>query len=231
MNVWGYDPYMSVDSAWRLRAVVQHARDLDTIYRQADYLLVQVTSTPETRGMINAAAIARMKPGVRIINIARGELVDNDAIRAALSVGKVARYVTDFPCNALQGVPGVVSIPHLGASTPESEEKCAVMAAQELADYLINGNTKNSVNLPDVWLARNGVQRLCVIHRNVPKMLNRILDLVSGENINVEHMINKARGDVAYTVLDLSQRLSDETREHIAGMKEVMRVRLLDAAE
>ena len=231
MNVWGYDPYMSVDSAWRLRAVVQHARDLDTIYRQADYLLVQVTSTPETRGMINAAAIAKMKPGVRIINIARGELVDNDAIRSALSVGKVARYVTDFPCNALQGVKGVVSIPHLGASTPESEEKCAVMAAQELADYLHNGNTKNSVNLPDVWLARNGVQRLCVIHRNVPKMLNRILDLVAGDNINVEHMINKARGDVAYTVLDLSERLSESIVQRIREMKDVMRVRLLDAAE
>lgn len=228
MNVWGYDPYMSVDSAWRLRAVVQHARDLDTIYRQSDYILVQVTCNDETRGMINAAAIAKMKPGVRVINIARGELVDNAAMRSALSVGKVARYVTDFPCNALQGVEGVVSIPHLGASTPESEEKCAVMAAQELADYLLNGNTKNSVNLPDVWLARTGKQRLCVIHRNVPRVLNRILDLIGGENINVEHMINKARGDVAYTVLDMGAALPAELADRIRGMNEVMRLRVLD---
>ena len=227
MKVWGYDPYMSVDAAWRLRAAVQHARDLDTVYRNADYILVQVTSTPETRGMINAAAISKMKPGVRIINIARGELVDNDAIRSALSVGKVARYVTDFPCNALQGVEGVVAIPHLGASTPESEEKCAVMAAQELADYLHNGNTKNSVNLPDVWLARVGKQRLCVIHRNVPGMLNRILDLVASENINVEHMINKARGDVAYTVLDVGESMPAEVGARIQAMSEVMRVRVI----
>ncbi|MCD8388895.1 MAG: 3-phosphoglycerate dehydrogenase family protein [Oscillospiraceae bacterium] len=227
MTVWGYDPYLSVDAAWRLRSEVKHAADLDTIFRESDYLMVQVHCNDETRGMINAAAISKMKPGVRIINLARGELIDDNAMLSALSCGKVARYITDFPNNKLVGVSGVVATPHLGASTPESEDKCAVMAAEELNDYLENGNLKNSVNLPNVSLARAGVCRLCVIHRNVPKMLNRFLDLIAAQNINVEHMINKSRGNVAYTIIDAGAPLGPDITDTIATMEEVLRVRVL----
>lgn len=227
MTVWGYDPYLSVDAAWRLSRKVHHAPDLETIFRLSDYVLVQVHYNESTRHMLGAAEFAKMKPGVRIINLARGELVDDDAMLAALSVGKVACYVTDFPNNKLAGVKGVIATPHLGASTPESEEKCAVMAAQELADYLLNGNTKNAVNLPNAVLERKGKCRLCVIHRNVPGMLNAFLDLVSEAKLNVEHMINKARDDVAYTMLDLGDTLGAEVVEKIQAMPDVYRVRLV----
>lgn len=227
MTVWGYDPYMSIDAAWRLSRKVKHAADIETIFRQSDYVLVQVHYTAETHHMIGAAEIAKMKPGVRVINLARGELVDDDAMLAALSCGKVSNYVTDFPNNKIVGARGVIATPHLGASTPESEEKCAVMAAQELADYLLNGNIKNSVNLPNVTLDREGVSRLCVIHDNVPRMLNSFLDLVGGANINVEHMINKARGDIAYTIIDLGALPGQEILQKIQSMPEVKRVRVI----
>ena len=227
MNVWGYDPYLSVDAAWRLSRKVNHAPDLDTIFRLSDYVLVQVHYNESTRHMLGAAEFAKMKPGVRIINLARGELVDDDAMLAALSVGKVACYVTDFPNNKIAGVKGVIATPHLGASTPESEEKCAVMAAQELADYLLNGNTKNSVNLPNAVLERKGVCRLCVIHKNVPRMLNAFLDLVGGADLNVEHMINKARGELAYTMIDLGDKLGEDIVEKIHSIPDVYRVRLV----
>ena len=227
MEVWGYDPYLSVDAAWRLRSEVNHAPDLDTLFRVSDYLTLHMAATNETKGMINAGAIAKMKPGVRIVNFARGALINDADMLAALSAGKVARYVTDFPNNALVGAAGVVALPHLGASTPESEDKCAIMAAQELADYLKNGNTRNSVNLPNVTLDRAGAARLCVIHRNVPRMLNRFLDLIGAQNINVEHMINKARGDVAYTLIDTGSPLDQEIIGKIAAMDEVLRVRVI----
>lgn len=227
MDVWGYDPYLSVDAAWRLSSDVNRAADLETLCRMSDYIMVQVHYNDSTRGMIDASAIAKMKAGVRIINLARGELVDDDAMLAALSAGKVARYVTDFPNEKLVGAQGVVAMPHLGASTPESEDKCAVMAAQELADYLKSGNTKNAINLPDVKLDRAGAARLCVIHRNVPRMIHRFLDLIGAENINVEHMINKARGKVAYTIIDIDGPLSAEITDKIAAMNEVLRVRVL----
>ena len=227
MTVYGYDPYMSVDAAWRLNSVVKHAADLDTVFRCSDYIMVQVHYNDETRHMLGAEQFAKMKDGVRIINLARGELVDDEAMLAAIESGKVARYVTDFPNNRLVGAANVVAMPHLGASTPESEEKCAVMAARELADYLYNGNIKNGVNLPSVRLERAGVCRLCVIHRNVPRMINNFLDLIGAENINVEHMINKPRGDVAYTIIDTGSEISNEIVEKINAMDAVMRVRVI----
>jgi len=227
MTVYGYDPYMSVDAAWRLNSVVRHAADQDIIFRESDYIMVQVHYNDETRHMLGAEQFAKMKQGVRVINLARGELVDDEAMLAALESGKVARYVTDFPNNALVGKKNVVAIPHLGASTPESEEKCAVMAAQELADYLYNGNIKNGVNLPSVRLERAGVARLTVIHRNVPRMINHFLDLIGAENINVEHMINKPKGDVAYTIIDTGSDIPAEIEAKIAAMDEVMRVRVI----
>lgn len=227
MTVYGYDPYMSVDAAWRLKSVVQHADDLDTIFRVSDYIMVQVHCNDETRGMLGAEQFAKMKQGVRIINLARGELVNDEALIDAIDVGKVARYVTDFPNDRLVGIANVVAMPHLGASTPESEEKCAVMAAQELADYLYNGNIKNGVNLPNVYLERAGKARICVIHKNVPRMINRFLDLIGEQNINVEHMINKPRGDVAYTIIDTGSDIPAEIEQKIAAMTEVMRVRVI----
>ena len=227
MTVYGYDPYMSVDAAWRLKSVVQHADDLDTIFRVSDYIMVQVHCNDETRGMLGAEQFAKMKQGVRIINLARGELVNDEALIDAIDVGKVARYVTDFPNDRLVGIANVVAMPHLGASTPESEEKCAVMAARELADYLYNGNIKNGVNLPNVYLERAGQARICVIHKNVPRMINRFLDLIGEQNINVEHMINKPRGDVAYTIIDTGSDIPAEIEQKIAAMAEVMRVRVI----
>ncbi len=227
MTVYGYDPYMSVDAAWRLKSVVQHADDLDTIFRVSDYIMVQVHCNDETRGMLGAEQFAKMKQGVRIINLARGELVNDEALIDAIDVGKVARYVTDFPNDRLVGIANVVAMPHLGASTPESEEKCAVMAASELADYLYNGNIKNGVNLPNVYLERAGQARICVIHKNVPRMINRFLDLIGEQNINVEHMINKPRGDVAYTIIDTGSDIPAEIEQKIAAMTEVMRVRVI----
>ena len=227
MTVYGYDPYLSVDAAWRLSSEVRRADDLDAIFKKSDYIMIQVHCNDSTRGMLNADAFAKMCDGVRVINLARGELVDDEAMLAALESGRVARYVTDFPNDRIVAAKGVVAMPHLGASTPESEEKCAVMAAQELADYLDNGNTKNSVNLPDVRLERQGVCRLCVIHKNQPRMLNRILDLIGAENINVEHMINKPRGDVAYTIIDAGSDIGAEIEQKIAAMDAVMRVRTI----
>ena len=227
MNVIGYDPYMSVESAWRISSEVRHAEDLGTIYRSADYVLVQLHLTDKTRGMLNAEAFRQMKDGVRIINLARGALVDSDAILAALASGKVARYVTDFPDKKVIGAKGVVAFPHLGASTPESEEKCAVMAAQELADYLLDGTTHNSVNLPDVSLERAGEGRICVIHDNVPRMINGFLDIIGSHDFNVEHMINKNRGEIAYTIIDVGSPVTPEIADSIASMPHVRRVRVL----
>ncbi len=227
MDVMGYDPYLSIEGAWRLSSDVKHAEDLGTIYRSSDYILIQVHHNESTHHMLNAEAFAQMKDGVRIINLARGGLVDDDAILTALQSGKVARYVTDFPSNKTIGVKGVVAFPHLGASTPESEEKCAVMAAEELADYILNGNIRNSVNMPQLVLERAGVCRLCAMHDNVPRMLNSFLDIIGSENINVEHMQNKARGSVAYTVIDLGSAVSPELAARFAAVPHVKRLRIL----
>ena len=227
MEVIGYDPYMSVESAWRISGDVQPAQDIASVYRNADYLLIQLHDTEKTHHMLSAEAFSQMKDGVRVINLARGGLVDTDAMLAALASGKVARYVTDFPNGKLAGAKGVVAIPHLGASTPESEEKCAVMAAQELADYLLNGNVHNSVNLPELSLDRAGVARICVIHRNVPHMINGFLDIISEADINVEHMINKARGDLAYTMIDVGSPVTQAMAERISALEHVKRVRII----
>ena len=227
MDVLGYDPYMSVESAWRISSEVRHADDLGMIFRSSDYILIQLHLNDSTRGMLGAQAFAQMKNGVRIINLARGGLVDSDAILAALASGKVARYVTDFPDSKVIGQKGVVAFPHLGASTPESEEKCAVMAAQELADYLLDGNTKNCINLPDVNLDRAGRGRICVIHDNVPRTLNGMLDIIGQENLNVEHMINKARGSIAYTIIDVDEPVTPEIELRLAAIPHVRRIRLL----
>ena len=227
MEVVGFDPYLSVEAAWHLHSDVKHAEDVQSLYRTCDYILVQVHHNEKTHHMIDAEALAQMKDGVRLINLARGGLVDEQAMLAALSSGKVARYVTDFPSAALAGAQNVVAFPHLGASTPESEEKCAIMAAQELADYLLNGNIHNSVNMPELTLERAGVCRVCAIHDNIPRMLNSFLDIIGGENINVEHMQNRARGPVAYTVIDLGSPIGEDLAARLRAVPHVRRVRIL----
>ncbi|MDD6090229.1 MAG: 3-phosphoglycerate dehydrogenase family protein [Clostridiales bacterium] len=227
MEVYGYDPFMSVDAAWRLSREVIRAENIDTVFENCDYISINVPYTCETHHMFDDAAFARMKPGVRIVNESRAEVVDDEAITAALDCGKVAKYVTDFPNETILKAPNVIAMPHLGACTPESEDRCAEMAATELYDYLANGNIKNSVNLPDATLSRMGVCRLCVLHRNVPRMLTRILDYISDLNINVEHMINKPRGEYAYTIVDLGERIGEDTAASIRSMSDVLRVRVI----
>ena len=227
MNVLGYDPFMSVDAAWILSREVKRADSLDDIFRAADYISLNVPYNEQTHHTINAKTLAQMKDGVRIINESRAEVVDDAAITEALKSGKVAKYVTDFPNKEILKAPNVIAMPHLGACTPESEERCAMMSARELADYLENGNIKNSVNMPNASLARLGVCRLCVLHRNVPKMLTKILDFISDRNINVEHMINKGRGEYAYTIVDLGKKIGPKTVEEMKKIDNIVRIRVL----
>ena len=227
MTVRGYDPYISIESAWRLSRNVIHVDYVEEIFRTCDYISLNVPYTESTHHMIDATALSYMKPGVRIMNESRAEVVDDDAMLEAIASGRVGKYVTDFPNEKLIGKKNVICTPHLGACTPESEEKCAVMAAQELYDYLVNGNIKNSVNLPNATLERLGESRLCVIHRNVPNIINSILDLVSARNINVEHMLNKPRGAYAYTMMDLSEKVNGEITGQLSRQPNVLRVRVL----
>lgn len=227
MMVYGYDPFLSVDAAWKLSGNIKHAHGLDTIYRNCDYITLHVPYIKDTHHLLNDEAFDMMRDGVRVINLARGELVDDDAMLKALDSGKVAKYVTDFPNEKSVAFPNTIPMPHLGASTPESEEKCALMAARELVDYLKNGNIKNSVNMPNVKLARLGVARICVIHRNVPRILNKMLDFIGDGDINIEHMVNKPRGEFAYTMIDTGSEISEEIVNGIQEMKNVFRVRVL----
>lgn len=227
MTVYGYDPFMSVDAAWQLSRSVIHCDNLDEIYRNSDYISINVPYTESTHHMINAQSLRMMKDGVRIINESRAEVVNDEAMTIALDRGKVAKYVTDFPNETILKAPNVIAMPHLGACTPESEDRCAVMAARELYDYLLNGNIKNSVNLPNASLNRMGVCRLCVLHHNVPRMLTRILDFISDRNINVEHMINKPRDKYAYTIVDLGDRIGEDVADAIRAMDDVIRVRVI----
>ena len=224
MTVYGYDPFMSVEAAWRLSREVKHAESLDDIFRNSDYISLNVPYTSSTHHLLNAESFAKMKQGVRIINESRAEVVDDEAMTAALDSGRVGKYVTDFPNEVILKAPNVIALPHIGACTPESEDRCAEMAAAELYDYL-----ENSVNLPNASLPRMGVCRLCVFHRNVPKMLTKILDFISERDINVEHMINKPRGDYAYTIIDLGKKIGPRTADAIRAMPDILRVRVIYA--
>ena len=228
MTVYGYDPYLSVDAALAMSRLIHRAMDLETIYKNCDYISVHVPQTPETKGMINTDSIHMMKGGVRIINLARGGLVNDDDMLEALESGKVGAYVTDFPNNKILQGKNVVAIPHLGASTPESEENCAVMAAQELREYLENGNIRNSVNLPTLDQAWSGISRLCVIHRNTPGVIASITGLLSKDNVNVENMTNKSKKDYAYTIVDLGSRVKESLADEVRAIEGVLRVRLLN---
>ena len=204
MTVYGYDPYLSVESAWNLSRSVIHAKDLKEIYANCDYITIHVPLTPDTKNTVCEETIAQMKDGVRILNFARAALVNDEDILKALDSGKVASYVTDFPTDAVIGQEGVIAIPHLGASTPESEDNCATMASKQLIDYIENGNIKNSVNLPNLEMPRTGNTRICVIHKNIPGVISAITSKASAHNINIENLSNKSKKDMAYTMLDVN---------------------------
>lgn len=227
MDVYGFDPFMSVEAAWQLSREVKRAENPEEIFRKSDYISINVPYNEKTHHMFSVREFAMMKTGVRIINESRAEVVDDEAMTAALDAGKVGKYVTDFPNETILKAPNVIALPHIGACTPESEERCAEMAAAELYDYLENGNIRNSVNLPDATLDRMGVCRLCVLHRNVPRMLTRILDFISEREINIEHMINKPRDQYAYTIIDLGKKLGPQTADAIRAMPDILRVRVI----
>jgi D-3-phosphoglycerate dehydrogenase len=228
MDVYGYDPYLSVDTALRLDRHIHVVQDINELYRRADYITIHIHFTPQTRHMINGDTIAHMKNGVRFINMARGEIVDDEAMLSALDTGKVATYITDFPTNKLVRSPHVVAMPHLGASTPESEQNCAVMAVRELKDYLENGNIRNSVNFPQVVMERSGVMRMCIVHKNVPAMLANITTLLSKDGVNVENLSNKSKGDYAYTMVDLGNKVEEDVIADVKNLANVIRVRVIE---
>ena len=227
MQVYGYDPYLSVKSAWNLTHNAVHINDINEIFEKCDYITIHVPLTDSTKNLVNAASIAKMKDGVRILNFARGGLVNNDDLKAALESGKVAAYVTDFPSDDVIGVDGVIAIPHLGASTPESEDNCSSMAAKELIDYIENGNIVNSVNLPEITMPRSGKKRICVIHKNIPNVLTSITGIFAKDGINIENLLNKSKGDYAYTMLDIDVDAAEPEAVQIKAIDGVIRVRIL----
>ncbi len=227
MSVIGYDPFLSPEAAETLKKEVTINNNLDEIFPLADYLTVHVPLTPETKEMICAENIAKMKDTVRILNFARGDLANSADIVSALEDGRMAAYVTDFPSAEVIGIDGVIALPHLGASTPESEENCASMGALELIDFLENGNIKNSVNLPAVSLQRSGAARITVIHKNQPNMIATITDTISKDGINIANFLDKNRGEFAYSIIDVDSEVSAAAVEDIKKIDGVIKIRVI----
>ena len=226
MDVIGYDPYLSVAGALHLDNRVRTA-DLDTLVKSADFVTVHVPLTPDTDKMFNAETFAKMKDGAVLINNSRGELVDTAAVLEAVRVGKLERYITDFPADELIGEPNVICVPHLGASTPEAEDNCAQMAAKELVDYIENGNITHSVNFPDVSAPRASAARVCVMHKNVEGVISSITSVVSKAGINIANLLDKSKKDMAYMILDLDAKPAEAVVSEIAAQANVLRVRVL----
>ncbi|MFQ7318690.1 MAG: phosphoglycerate dehydrogenase [Massilimicrobiota timonensis] len=225
MEVYGYDPYISVDAAWGMSKWVKNAQNMDTIFSECDYITLHAPSTPETKAMINQESIAKMKDGVRIINFARADLVDSQAVLEGIQKGKIKKYITDFATEDIIDQKDVIVMPHLGASTPESEDNCAIMAVKEMQDYLENGNITHSVNLPSVHEPRTTKYRICLIHKNVPNMLAQFATLFANKHINIENMVNKAKGEYAYTMID-TQDVVD--CEELKNLEHVIQVRVIE---
>ncbi|MEG0823107.1 MAG: 3-phosphoglycerate dehydrogenase family protein [Erysipelotrichaceae bacterium] len=226
MKVYGYDPFLSVDNAWKLDTKVIHANKIEEVYANSDFITIHIPQTNETKGTICTESISKMKDGVRILNFARGGLVVDADIIAAIESGKVSNYVTDFPNEKLLGIDGVIAIPHLGASTPESEDNCAIMAADELVNYLENGNIVNSVNMPNVSMPRSGQGRVGVIHLNTPNMIAQISNVLSKNNLNIENLVNKSRDEFAYTLVDANNSISDTVIEELKNTENVLAVNI-----
>lgn len=228
MEVYGYDPYVSVDAAWGLSKYVKHITNVEDIYKECDYITVHVPALDSTKGMINAGAFALMKDGVKILNFARDVLVNEDDIKAAIESGKVAKYMTDFPNPKIAGFKNVVALPHLGASTEESEDNCAIMACKEIKDFIDNGNIKNSVNYPNVNMGVcTDVARITICHKNIPNMLTQFTSVFSKKGGNVSGMISQARGDYAYSILDSDAAPTAEDVAALEAIDGVVKVRVI----
>ena len=225
MRVVGYDPAISVEAAWRLSSRVEKMPSLDALLKESDYITLHVPAIDATKGMINSESISRMKPGVKLLNFARKEIVNADDIIAALDAGKVGSYVTDFPTLELIGHPKVLAMPHIGASTGEAEDNCAVMAADLLINFLENGNIKNSVNFPDTSMARGSEFRLTFSNSNVPNVLSTVLTQISATGANVIDLVNQSRNEIAYNIMDIDQPVTDELMDAISNLDGVIRVR------
>ncbi len=224
MKVVGCDPYITVKNAWSISRAVRKADDYDAIYAEADYITYHIPSLPSTKGIINKENIAKMKDGVRIINLSRGDLANIPDLIEALESGKVASYVTDFPCEELLGIPHVVCIPHLGASTPESEDNCAVMAAEQLVDYIENGNIRNSVNYPEIVLPRTESNRVIVLHENIPNIITQISGALASDNVNIESLLSQAKGSNAVSIFDTNDNITEAVISDISAINGVRRV-------
>lgn len=228
MDVYGYDPYVSVDSAWRLSRNVHHATNVDELYEQCDYITIHVPAFDSTKGMISRDAIGIMKKGVVVLNFARNVLVDEEAMVDALVSGHVKHYVTDFPTPEIAGVKGAIVIPHLGASTEESEDNCAKMAVKELMNYLENGNIKNSVNYPDCDMGLRGNNtRILLLHHNVPNMIGQFTKILARDNMNIADLTNKSKGKYAYTMIDVDSEVPEGVAEELRQVNNVLRVRVI----
>ncbi|MBR4951002.1 MAG: 3-phosphoglycerate dehydrogenase [Clostridia bacterium] len=224
MKVVGCDPYITIKNAWALSRAIRKADDYDAIYAESDYITYHIPSLPSTKGIINKENIAKMKDGVRIINLSRGDLANTADLIEALESGKVASYVTDFPCEELLGVKNVVCIPHLGASTPESEDNCAVMAAEQLIDYIENGNIRNSVNYPEIQLPRTESNRIIVLHDNVPNIITQISGALAKDNVNIESLLSQAKGNNAVSIFDSNDNITESVVNDIKAINGVVRV-------
>ena len=228
MEVYGYDPYISVDSAWRLSRSIRHAKTVDEIYKDCDYITIHVPATDTTKGMIDQDALSLMKKGVVVLNFARNVLVEEEAMVDALVSGHVKHYVTDFPTPQIVGVKGAIVIPHLGASTEESEDNCAVVAASQIKNYLENGNIKNSVNYPDCDMGLRGNNtRILLLHHNVPNMIGQFTKILADDNMNIADLTNKSKGKYAYTMIDIDSAVSENVIKDLGTVKEVLRIRVI----
>lgn len=228
MDVYGYDPYVSVDSAWRLSRRIHHAKTIDEIYKECDYITIHVPALDSTKGMIDRDAINLMKKGVIVLNFARDVLVDEEAMVDALISGHVKHYVSDFPTSVTAGVKGAIVIPHLGASTEESEDNCAIMAVKQVRDYLENGNIRNSVNYPNCDMGYRGENtRIVLMHHNVPNMIGQFTKILAADNMNIADLTNKSKGSYAYTMIDIDSEVPAAVVEELKKVKEVLRVRVI----
>mgnify|MGYP002624171648 CR=1 FL=1 len=226
MNVYGYDPYLSVKSAWMLSPLVKHADNPEELFSVSDFITIHVPAMEATKKMINAEAISKMKDGVKILNFARDVLVDEEALKSALISGHVAKYISDFPNNLSANLPNAIILPHLGASTEEAEDNCAIMAVEQMQDYLDNGNISNSVNYPDLNAGKCETEaRVGVLHKNIPNMLSQITSFFGSNNLNIDNLSNKARGQYAYTLLDISHAMPENTVDRLLEIDGVLRVR------
>lgn len=227
MEVYGYDPYVSVDSAWRLSRSIRHAKTADEIYKECDYITIHVPALDDTKGMINKDSMSLMKDGVVILNYARDLLVNSEDMVDALVSGKVKKYVTDFPTPEIAGVKNAIVIPHLGASTEESEDNCAVMAVKEVRNFLENGNIRNSVNFPNCDMGVRDKTRITILHKNVPNMIGQFTALLAKDNINIADMTNKSKGFYAYTMIDVDREADQAVAEELQAIPDVLRVRVI----